>query len=83
MSYTYRDLQDQVYEQLSINSDDTNIDRAFITDIIDDFRALFLRNEYNRTRTIDEEVIQYIKDIRYFHGRRDLLKDERLNVGEQ
>lgn len=62
-SYTYRNLQDQVYEQLSINSDDTNVSRIFIADVIDDFRALFLRNEYNRKRTIDEDVIQYIKNI--------------------
>ena len=55
---TLEDLQAQLDESLAINSIESSYSYDFYTDLINEQRALFLRNEYNRNRKIDPFVIQ-------------------------
>lgn len=48
----------QVYEALQINADDTTLDRRLIEDLIAEERALWIRNELNKNRSIDSNIIQ-------------------------
>ena len=48
----------QIYEALMINSDDTTLDRRLIETIINEERALMIRREINKNRSIDDNLIQ-------------------------
>lgn len=48
----------QIYEALNINSDDTNIDSRLIDDLIAQQRSLWVRNEYNKNRSIIDDIVQ-------------------------
>lgn len=52
------DYQDLIYEQLNINSDDTVITRPLITELLNNQRDLWVRNEYQKNRTIPQELVQ-------------------------
>lgn len=55
---TLEELIYQVYELLEINADDSSTDDRLIESLIVQQRALWLRNEYNKNRTIDTNVQQ-------------------------
>ena len=55
---TLETLYSQVEEQLQINSDDSTISRDLIADLISQQRSLWLRNESNKGRTLDPDLIQ-------------------------
>lgn len=55
---TLDELISQVYETLEINADDSSIEDRFVESLIVQQRALWLRNEYNKNRTIDQNVVQ-------------------------
>lgn len=57
-SLTLNELVYQVYESLQINADDTTLDRRLIEDFIAEERALWIRNELNKNRSIDPSIIQ-------------------------
>ena len=48
----------QVYERLDINADDTSADDRLIEQLINQQRSLWIRNEYNKNRSIDVNVVQ-------------------------
>ena len=52
------DLQAQIDEALQINSIESSYSYEFYTDLINEQRSLWLRNEYNKNRSIDPYVIQ-------------------------
>jgi hypothetical protein len=52
------DLQAQLDESLAINSVESSYSYEFYTDLINEQRALWLRNEYNKNRSIDPFIIQ-------------------------
>jgi hypothetical protein len=52
------DLCAQLDEALAINSVESSFSHAFYTDLINGQRALWLRNEYNKNRSIDPYVLQ-------------------------
>ena len=54
------DLQSQLDEALNINSSDSVFGDLYYTDLINEQRALWLRNEYNKSRTIDPNIQQEI-----------------------
>ena len=54
------DLHSQLDEALNVNSIDSEFSDLFYTDLINEQRALFLRNEYNKSRTIDPNIQQEI-----------------------
>ncbi len=54
------DLQSQLDEALNTNSSDSVFDDLYYTDLINEQRALWLRNEYNKSRTIDPNIQQEI-----------------------
>jgi hypothetical protein len=53
-----RDLHSQLDEALNINSDESSLSHEYYTDLINQQRALWIRNEYNKNRTIDPAVQQ-------------------------
>lgn len=53
-----QDLQAQIDEALAINSVESSFSYEFYTDLINEQRSLWLRNEYNKNRSIDPYVIQ-------------------------
>lgn len=55
------DLHAQIDEALAINSIESSFSYEFYTDLINEQRSLWLRNEYNRNRSIDPYVIQDLK----------------------
>ena len=55
---TLEDLQAQLDESLAINSIESSYSYDFYTDLINEQRSLWLRNEYNKNRRIDPYVIQ-------------------------
>lgn len=56
---TGNELVYQIYEDLNINSDDTTIDERLIIQLINQQRALWVTNEYNRIGSlIDSKLIQ-------------------------
>ena len=55
---TLEDLQAQIDESLSINSIESSYSFDFYTDLINQQRSLWLRNEYNKNRRIDPYVLQ-------------------------
>jgi hypothetical protein len=54
------DLHSQLDEALNINSSDSVFDDLYYTDLINEQRALLLRNEYNKSRTLDPNIQQEI-----------------------
>ena len=54
------DLHSQLDEALNTNSSDSVFDDLYYTDLINEQRSLFLRNEYNKSRTIDPNIQQTI-----------------------
>lgn len=52
------DLHGQIDEALAVNSVESTYSYEFYTDIINEQRALWLRNEYNKNRSIDPFIIQ-------------------------
>ena len=55
---TLEDLQAQIDESLAINSIESSYSYDFYTDLINEQRSLWLRNEYNKNRSIDPYVLQ-------------------------
>ena len=58
-----QDLQAQIDEALAINSVESSFSYEFYTDLINEQRSLWLRNEYNKNRSIDPYVIQDLNCI--------------------
>jgi hypothetical protein len=58
-----QDLQAQIDEALAINSIESSYSYEFYTDLINEQRALWLRNEYNKNRSIDPYVLQDLKCV--------------------
>jgi hypothetical protein len=58
-----QDYHAQIDELLSINSIESSYSYEFYTDIINEQRSLWLRNEYNKNRSIDPYVIQDLNCI--------------------
>jgi hypothetical protein len=58
-----QDYQAQIDEALAINSIESTYSYEFYTDLINEQRALWLRNEYNKNRSIDPYVIQDLKCV--------------------
>lgn len=54
------DLHSQLDEALNINSVETTVSSLYYTDLINGQRELWLRNEYNKNRSIDPNLIQEI-----------------------
>jgi hypothetical protein len=54
------DLHSQLDEALNINSTETVFSPLYYTDLINGQRELWLRNEYNKNRSIDPNLIQEI-----------------------
>jgi hypothetical protein len=52
------DYHAQIDELLAINSVESSYSYEFYTDLINEQRALWLRNEYNKNRSIDPYIIQ-------------------------
>ena len=52
------DLHGQIDEALAINSVESSYSYEYFTDLINAQRSLWLRNEYNKNRSIDPFVIQ-------------------------
>jgi hypothetical protein len=52
------DLQSQLDEALSVNSIESSFSYEYYTDLINEQRTLWLRNEYNKNRSIDPYIIQ-------------------------
>jgi hypothetical protein len=57
------DLHAQLDESLAINSVESSFSYEFYTDLINEQRSLWLRNEYNKNRTIDPYVIQSLSCV--------------------
>jgi hypothetical protein len=57
---TLRDLHSQLDEALNINNVDSVFDTLYYTDLINEQRSLFIRNEYNKKREMDPNVQQTI-----------------------
>jgi hypothetical protein len=52
------DLHSQLDEALNINDNDSVFSELYYTDLINEQRSLFIRNEYNKQREIDPNVQQ-------------------------
>jgi hypothetical protein len=53
-----QDLHAQLDEALAINSVESSFSYEYYTDLINEQRSLWLRNEYNKNRSIDPYIIQ-------------------------
>lgn len=58
-----QDLHAQIDELLAINSIESSFSYELYTDLINEQRALFIRNEYNKNRTVDPYIIQDLNCI--------------------
>jgi hypothetical protein len=56
-----QDYQAQIDEFLAINSIESSYSYELYTDLINEQRALWIRNEYNKNRSIDPYVLQDLK----------------------
>jgi len=57
-------LHSQLDEALNVNNSDSIFAVSYYTDIINEQRSLFVRNEYNRTREVDPNIQQsYCDDL--------------------
>lgn len=54
------DLHSQLDEALNINNSDSVFSSLYYTDLINEQRSLFIRNEYNKERQIDPNIQQEI-----------------------
>ena len=52
------DLHSQLDEGLNINNSDSIFATLYYTDLINEQRSLFIRNEYNKKREIDPNIQQ-------------------------
>lgn len=52
------DLHAQIDEALAINSVESSFSYDYFTDLINEQRALWIRNEYNKNRSIDPYLVQ-------------------------
>jgi hypothetical protein len=57
------DYHAQIDEALAINSIETSFSYTLFTDLINEQRALWLRNEYNKNRSVDPYVIQTLSCV--------------------
>jgi hypothetical protein len=55
-----QDLFSQLDEELNINSSESIFTELYYTDLINEQRALLIRNEYNKNRSIDPNIQQTI-----------------------
>ena len=55
---TLNDYHAQIDELLAINSIESNYSYEMYTDLINEQRALWIRNEYNKNRSIDPYILQ-------------------------
>jgi len=55
-----KDLHSQLDEALNINSSETVFSPLYYTDLINEQRSLWIRNEYNKNRSIDPNIQQVI-----------------------
>jgi hypothetical protein len=55
---TLNDLHSQLDEALAINSIESSFSYEYYTDLINGQRELWLRNEYNKNRSIDPYILQ-------------------------
>lgn len=55
-----RDLHSQLDEELNISTSDSLFSDLYYTDLINEQRALFIRNEYNKKRELDSAIQQTI-----------------------
>ena len=55
---TLETLYSQVEEQLNINTEDSSVSREMIIDLINQQRSLWLKNESNKGRLLDPDLIQ-------------------------
>ncbi len=60
---TLNDLHSQLDEALNINSSESNFSNLYYTDLINGQRSLWIRNEYNKNRSIDPNIQQTICDL--------------------
>jgi hypothetical protein len=60
MSLTLNKMFSQLDEEMQINSDDSVFDRRFYLDLIEQTRAVDLKNEYNRLRSVHPSIKQHI-----------------------
>lgn len=58
-----RDLHSQLDEALNINSVESVFTDLYYTDLINEQRSLWIRNEYNKNRSIDPYLQQTIGDL--------------------
>jgi len=56
-----QDLHAQLDEFLAINSIQSTFSYEFYTDLINEQRAVWIRNEYNKNRSIDPYILQDLK----------------------
>ena len=61
------DLHAQLDETLAINSVESSYSYEFYTDLINEQRSLWLRNEYNKNRSIDPYIIQNLNCVELEH----------------
>jgi hypothetical protein len=55
---TLEDLHAQINEALELNSIESSFTSEYFTDLINEQRSLWLRNEYNKNRSIDSYIVQ-------------------------
>jgi hypothetical protein len=55
---TLRTLHSQLDEMLNVTNSDSVFEPLYYTDLINEQRSLFIRNEYNKNRTIDPNIQQ-------------------------
>ena len=60
---TLEDLHAQIDEALAVNSIESSFSYELYTDLINEQRSLWLRNEYNKNRSIDPYVVQTLNCI--------------------
>ena len=58
-----QDLFSQLDEALNINSSDSVFTDLYYTDLINEQRSVWIRNEYNKNRSIDPNIQQTIGDL--------------------
>lgn len=58
-----QDYHAQIDEALAINSIESSFSYEFYTDLINSQRELWLRNEYNKNRSIDPYIIQELRCV--------------------
>jgi hypothetical protein len=54
------DYHSQLDEALNVNVSDNSFSKLYYTDIMNEQRSLFIRNEYNKKRTLDPNIQQTI-----------------------